>query len=62
KVTAAATVTTHLSEDTIHELIVERENVRRRKDWKRSDEIRKQLSEAGIILEDRPDGSTRVKR
>ncbi|MEK6538219.1 MAG: cysteine--tRNA ligase, partial [Nitrospirota bacterium] len=49
-------------EDTIHELIVERENVRRKKDWKRSDEIRKQLSEAGIILEDRPDGSTRVKR
>jgi len=46
----------------VEKLLTEREDARNRKDWKRSDEIRKQLSEAGIILEDRPDGSTRVKR
>ncbi len=43
-------------------LIKEREEARKRKDYKRSDEIREQLSKAGIIIEDRPDGTTRVKR
>lgn len=51
-----------MSDAEIEKLVNEREDARKRKDWKRSDEIRKQLSEAGIILEDRPDGSTRVKR
>lgn len=49
-------------EEKIQRLIAEREEARRRKDWKRSDEIRDQLKEAGIILEDRPDGTTRIKR
>ncbi|MCC6545395.1 MAG: cysteine--tRNA ligase [Nitrospirae bacterium] len=50
------------SDDDIRKLIMEREDARRRKDWKLSDEIRMTLSAAGIILEDRPDGTTRIKR
>lgn len=42
--------------------IREREEARRKKDWKKSDEIRDRLARAGIVLEDRPDGTTRVKR
>ena len=59
---AALQMNLSLSDDDIQKLIMGREDARRSKDWKRSDEIRKQLSEAGIILEDRPDGTTRVKR
>jgi len=58
----ASNVSASFSDMEIQNLVAEREDARRYKDWKRSDEIRKQLSEAGIILEDRPDGSTRVKR
>ena len=50
------------SDQEIQKLVMDREDARRRKDWQKSDEIRKQLAEAGIILEDRPDGTTRVKR
>lgn len=50
------------SKSEIEHLIKEREEARYQTDWKRADTIRKQLSEAGIILEDRPDGTTRVKR
>lgn len=49
-------------EATIQTWIREREEARRRKDWKKSDEIRDKLLKMGIILEDRPDGTTRVKR
>ena len=38
-------------------LIAEREKARAEKNWARADEIRKQLAEAGIILEDRSDGT-----
>lgn len=51
-----------LSEEKIDALVREREEARNRKDYKRSDEIREQLRRAGIIIEDRPDGTTRVKR
>ncbi len=51
-----------VSDAEIEKLVSEREDARKRKDWKRSDEIRKQLSDGGIILEDRPDGTTRIKR
>jgi len=50
------------SEETIRKLLEERNEARRQKDWARADAIRKQLDEAGVILEDRPDGTTRVRR
>ncbi|MFM8552294.1 MAG: cysteine--tRNA ligase [Nitrospiraceae bacterium] len=42
--------------------ISERNDARRKKDFKKADEIRKYLAEHGIIIEDRPDGTTRWKR
>ncbi|MBI5192695.1 MAG: cysteine--tRNA ligase [Nitrospirae bacterium] len=51
-----------LSNDEINRLVSEREEARKNKNWKRSDEIRDMLAKSGIILEDRPDGSTRIKR
>ena len=51
-----------LSEDDIRSLVAERDEARRKKEWARSDEIRKMLEEHGVILEDRPDGTTRIKR
>jgi cysteinyl-tRNA synthetase len=44
-----------------YKLIKGREDARRKNDYKTSDEIRKVLELAGIILEDLPDGSTQVK-
>jgi cysteinyl-tRNA synthetase len=46
----------------IEALIAERQAARQRRDFARSDEIRKKLSEHGIILEDSKDGSVRWKR
>jgi cysteinyl-tRNA synthetase len=43
-------------------LVKEREQARRDKDFSRSDQLRRQLAAAGVIIEDLPDGSTRVKR
>lgn len=40
----------------IDDLIVQRTEARRNKDWKRADEIRDQLSALGIVLEDTPQG------
>ncbi len=51
-----------LTDGSIERLVKEREEARRNRDWKRSDEIRKHLAAAGIILEDVSDGTTRVKR
>ncbi len=46
----------------IEALITERQAARKRKDYKRADAIRQQLAQAGIILEDTPQGTTwRVK-
>src|SRR4030065_2677068 len=50
------------SDQEIQTLVMDREDARRRKDWQKSDEIRKLLADAGIILEDRPDGTTRGTR
>jgi cysteinyl-tRNA synthetase len=50
------------SEDEIENLIAERNAARKARDFARADEIRKRLQDADIILEDRPDGTTRWKR
>lgn len=44
-----------LPED-LQKLVDEREKARRKKDWKKADEIRKMLLEKGIIVEDTPQG------
>lgn len=41
----------------IEKLITEREMARREKDFKRADDIRRQLAEQGIIIEDTPLGT-----
>ena len=46
----------------IEDLLRERNESRRRKDFKRADDIRKSLANQGIIIEDKPDGTTRWKR
>lgn len=58
----ALSVESTLEDEVIDRLIREREEARRKKEWKKSDEIRDRLSRAGIVIEDRPDGTTRVKR
>ena len=45
----------------IEQLIAERNAAKKRRDFKRSDEIRQQLADSGIILEDTRDGTVRWK-
>lgn len=45
-----------LSNDTIEELIKERETARKNKDWKVADDIRVKLANMGIIIEDTNEG------
>ena len=52
---------TKLEDETIKQLITQRDQARENKDFQRSDEIRDQLKDQGIILEDTPQG-TRWKR
>jgi cysteinyl-tRNA synthetase len=51
-----------LSDTEIEGMIAERNEARVRKDFKRADEIRNQLAARRIIIEDKPDGTTRWKR
>ena len=46
-----------ISPDTIDALVAERTDARKKKDWKRADEIRAQLEKDGIVLEDKADGT-----
>ena len=46
----------------IQNLIEARNEARRRKDFKKADEIRQILASQGITIEDRPDGTSRWKR
>ncbi len=48
-------------DDEIKMLVAERDEARNTKDWKKSDEIRKELSRRGYIVEDTEKG-TRIKR
>jgi cysteinyl-tRNA synthetase len=50
-----------MSSGEVDALIEERNAARKRRDFKRSDEIRQQLAESGIIVEDTKDGSVRWK-
>lgn len=51
-----------LSGEDIEAKIVERLEARKRRDFKRSDEIRQELASQGITIEDKPDGTSRWKR
>ena len=46
-----------ISAEAIDLLVAERAAARKNKDWKRADEIRDQLEETGILLEDKDDGT-----
>ena len=51
-----------LSDSEIEALIAERQAARQRRDFAKSDEVRKKLAESSIILEDSKDGTVRWKR
>jgi len=51
-----------LSVKEIEDLIEKRERARADKDFKKSDEIRKELADKGVLLEDIPGGGTRWKQ
>ena len=51
-----------LSDEQIHDLIARRLDARKAKNWSESDRIRDELKAQGIILEDRPDGTTDWRR
>jgi cysteinyl-tRNA synthetase len=51
-----------LTDAVIEVMVTERNDARRKKDFKKADEIRKYLAERDIIIEDRPDGTSRWKR
>ena len=46
----------------INEKLVERNEARKQKDFKKADEIRQFLANQGIVIEDKPDGTSRWKR
>jgi cysteinyl-tRNA synthetase len=46
-----------ITPEAIDALVAERTLARNNKEWQRADEIRDQLQEAGILLEDKPDGT-----
>ncbi|RLA64604.1 MAG: cysteine--tRNA ligase [Epsilonproteobacteria bacterium] len=46
-----------LTDEEVEKLIKDRKEARATKDWSRSDQIRDQLNEAGIVVKDNPDGT-----
>ncbi|MGH7411475.1 MAG: DALR domain-containing protein, partial [Candidatus Methylomirabilis sp.] len=56
------TVESVLTDSEIEKMLRERNEARSRKDFKRADEIRNLLASHGIIIEDKPDGTSRWKR
>ena len=53
---------TELSEGQIEQLIAERLDAKKTKNYSKADEIRKSLFAHGIVIEDKPDGTSRWKR
>src|SRR5215467_133369 len=51
-----------LKAEEIERLLGERLEARRKKDFAKADEIRKSLAAQGVIIEDKPDGTSRWKR
>jgi cysteinyl-tRNA synthetase len=51
-----------LAPEGIQALIDERAAAKKAKDFKRADDIRKQLADAGVVLEDKPGGLTQWRR
>jgi cysteinyl-tRNA synthetase len=51
-----------LPDASIEAKVAERNDARRQKNFKKADEIRKALAAQGIIIEDKPDGTSRWKR
>jgi cysteinyl-tRNA synthetase len=46
----------------IDDKVAQRNEARKQKDFKKADEIRKSLAAQGVIIEDKPDGTSRWKR
>jgi cysteinyl-tRNA synthetase len=51
-----------VTQPSIDDLVKQRTDARQSKDFKRADEIRAQLAMKGILLEDKPDGTTEWRR
>jgi cysteinyl-tRNA synthetase len=51
-----------ITDEVIEEKLVERNEARKQKDFKKADEIRQFLASCGIVIEDKPDGTSRWKR
>jgi len=51
-----------LSDEKVYELIAARVDARAEKNFQQADSIRTELADAGVILEDKPDGTTNWKR
>ncbi|NOS80536.1 MAG: cysteine--tRNA ligase [Nitrospira sp.] len=59
---AELTIGTNLTDSQIEGKVSERNEARKQKDFKKADEIRQSLASCGILIEDKPDGTSRWKR
>jgi cysteinyl-tRNA synthetase len=60
--TADLNVGAGLTDSEIEGKVSERNEARKQKDFKKADEIRQSLASRGIVIEDKPDGTSRWKR
>ncbi|HMI38536.1 MAG TPA: cysteine--tRNA ligase, partial [Nitrospiraceae bacterium] len=51
-----------MTDAAIEAKVAERNEARKQKDFKKADEIRQFLASHGIVIEDKPDGTSRWKR